>query len=302
MRSEDFFATPIEFLKGVGPQRAELLRKELGIFTFGDLLFHFPFRYVDRTRFYTTKEIVPDMPFVQLKGRIVRINTKGDKRKKHLTAVFEDAHGSIELKWFQGLRWIMQSVQLNTEYVLFGKPAFYNGRFNIVHPELEVAADFSREASVALQPVYSSTEKLKAKGLDSRGLLKLQRQLQSQLADVLKETLPPDFIQSFRLIGRRKALGDIHFPGSPDALRAARTRLKFEELFYIQLRLLHQKQLRTRQFKGMDFATVGDTFNSFFRERLPFPLTEAQKRVIREIRQDCGSGKQMNRLLQGDVG
>ncbi|MFM2207794.1 MAG: hypothetical protein RL213_1769 [Bacteroidota bacterium] len=302
MRSGDFFSTPVEFLKGVGPQRAELLRKELQIFTFGDLLFHFPFRYVDRSRFYSTKEINADMPYVQLRGRIIRMTAAGDKRKKHLTAVFQDDAGSIELKWFQGLRWITQSVRPNAEYVLFGKPTSFNGRFNIVHPELEPAEDFVLKAGASLQPVYPSTEKLKAKGLDSRGILKLQRILQSQLPPALRETMPAELIKDFKLAGRSRALSDIHFPATTEALRSARTRLKFEELFYIQLRLLHQKRLRTLHFKGMDFTSVGDSFNTFFREKLPFPLTEAQKRVIREIRQDCGSGKQMNRLLQGDVG
>jgi ATP-dependent DNA helicase RecG len=302
MKADDFFATPIEFLKGVGPLRADSLRKELGIFTFGDLLFHFPFRYVDRTRFYTTREIVADMPYVQLKGRITKLTVKGEHRRKHLSGIFQDEAGTIELKWFQGLRWVTQSVKLHTDYVLFGKPSSYNGIINVIHPELEPVSEAYKEQASALQPVYPSTEKLKAKGLDSKGILRLQKQLQLQLSPVLKETLPQETLQQFRLMGRRPSLTQIHFPDTADSLKSAEARLKFEELFYIQLRLLSQKLLRTEKFKGMNFSVVGEKFTAFFNDKLPFPLTNAQKRVIREIRQDCGSGRQMNRLLQGDVG
>ncbi len=302
MRPPDFFETPIEFLKGVGPQRAESLRTELGIHSFGDLLFHFPFRYVDRTRFYSTREINAEMPYVQLKGRIVRLTVKGEKRRKHLSGLFQDEAGTLELKWFQGLKWVMQSIRLNAEYVLFGKPSVFNGTVNVIHPELELVSDVSQEAASSLQPVYASTEKLKARGLDSKGILRLQRQLQLQMSPSLKETLPQEMLRSFRLIDRRKALSLIHFPDSAESLKQAEVRLKFEELFYLQLRLLQQKLVRTEKFRGMNFAIVGEKFNAFFKERLPFPLTEAQKRVIREIRQDLGSGNQMNRLLQGDVG
>ena len=181
MASHHFFDSPIEYLKGVGPQRAELLRKELAIFTFGDLLFHFPFRYVDRTKYYTVKEIDAEMPYVQIKGKIVRLTVKGDKRRKHLAGVFQDETGTLELKWFQGLKWLMQSLKLNTEYVLFGKPSVFNGNINIIHPELEIPGSGSAELQMALQPVYPTTEKLKLKGLDSRGIMKIQRQLQQQL-------------------------------------------------------------------------------------------------------------------------
>ncbi len=302
MPTADFFSTPIEFLKGVGPQRAEMLRKELEVHTFGDLLFHFPFRYVDRTRFHTIKELNADMPYVQLKGRIVRFMPKGDKRKKYLSALFQDETGTVELKWFQGLRWIAQTVRLNTEYVLFAKPSVYNGNIHFIHPELESAAEASAEKPLSLQPVYPSTEKLKAKGLDSKGILRLQRQLQVQMPERLTETLPADLMHRFHLMPSRQALRDIHFPASDDLLKKARQRLTFEELFYIQLRLLHQKWLRSEKYKGLDFQSVGQAFNSFYKDKLPFPLTEAQKRVLREIRKDVGSGRQMNRLLQGDVG
>jgi ATP-dependent DNA helicase RecG len=302
MRNHQFFDTPIEFLKGVGPQRAELLRKELLIFTYGDLLFHFPFRYVDRTRFYTVKEIDAEMPYIQLKGKIIRLTVKGDKRRKHLSGVFQDETGTMELKWFQGLKWIMQSLKLNTEYILFGKPSVFNGAINVIHPELELSGTAATEAPVTLQPVYYTAEKLKSRGLDSRGLLKLQKQLQIQLPSSFRENLPSDAINEFKLIDRLTALRQIHFPDSTHALKQAELRLKFEEFFFIQLRLLSQKLTRTEKFRGMIFAQVGEHFNTFFKNHLPFPLTEAQKRVIREIRTDCGSGKQMNRLLQGDVG
>ena len=302
MASYHFFDSPIEYLKGVGPQRAELLRKELAIFTFGDLLFYFPFRYVDRTKYYTVKEIDAEMPYVQIKGKIVRLTVKGDKRRKHLAGVFQDETGTLELKWFQGLKWLMQSLKMNTEYVLFGKPSVFNGNINIIHPELEIPGSGSAELQTALQPVYPTTEKLKLKGLDSRGILKIQRQLQQQLPPHLTENLPADPIKEFNLINRALALRQIHFPDNLQSLKQAELRLKFEEFFFIQLRLLSMKLSRTEKYQGMVFSQVGEQFNTFFKSHLPFPLTEAQKRVIREIRADFGSGKQMNRLLQGDVG
>ena len=302
MASHHFFDSPIEYLKGVGPQRAELLRKELAIFTFGDLLFHFPFRYVDRTKYYTVKEINAEMPYVQIKGKIVRLTVKGDKRRKHLAGVFQDETGTLELKWFQGLKWLMQSLKLNTEYVLFGKPSVFNGNINIIHPELEIPGSGSAELQMALQPVYPTTEKLKLKGLDSRGIMKIQRQLQQQLPPHLTENLPADPIKEFNLVNRALALRQIHFPDNLQSLKQAELRLKFEEFFFIQLRLLSMKLSRTEKYQGMVFSQVGEQFNTFFKSHLPFPLTEAQKRVIREIRADFGSGKQMNRLLQGDVG
>ncbi|MFM7217338.1 MAG: ATP-dependent DNA helicase RecG [Bacteroidota bacterium] len=302
MVPDGFLETKIEYLKGVGPQRADLLRKELGITTFGDLLFHFPFRYVDRTRYYTIREITADMPYVQIRGRITRLAVKGDKRRKHLSGTFQDDTGTLELKWFQGLKWIMQSLKLNTDYVLFGRPSVFNGMLNVVHPELETKEMATAEVATVLQPVYPTTEKLKAKGLDSKGLLKLQRQLHGQLPASFAENLPAEVISNYRFPSRKTALSQLHFPDSTASLQQAESRIKFEEFFYIQLRLLNQKAIRVRKTAGMNFSTVGDQFNSFYKNHLPFPLTEAQKRVIREIRTDCGSGKQMNRLLQGDVG
>lgn len=302
MGEAEFLDTSIEFLKGVGPQRAQLLRAELGISNFGDLLFHFPFRYVDRTRFHTVREIDPGLPFIQVKGRLVRLAVRGEKRRKHLSGVFQDETGTLELKWFQGLKWIMQSLKLNSEYVLFGRPTEFNGNINVIHPELEPVEAVSKETASVLQPVYSTTEKLKLKGLDSKGILKLQRQLHAHLPNQVSENLPSDVLNEYKFVSRRKALTDIHFPANTNDLKHAEARIKFEEFFFIQLRLLRLKLIRIEKTKGIIFDRVGERFNGFYKQHLPFPLTEAQKRVIREIRTDCGSGKQMNRLLQGDVG
>jgi ATP-dependent DNA helicase RecG len=300
--SSEYLDKSIEFLKGVGPQRGELLKKELGIVTFGDLLNHFPFRYVDRTKFYRVREASAELPYIQLRGKIRNVIVKGEKRKKYLAGRFEDETGSIELKWFQGLKWISGSLQLNTDYVLFGKPTEYNGIINIIHPELELASEASKQLASSMQPVYSTTEKLKVKGLDSRGLLRLQKTLHAGLPPSLPETLPAEVLQGLRLVSRAEAYSGIHFPADPGMQKQAELRLKFEELFYLQLRLLYLKLLRLEKLHGFNFTTVGEPFNDFYNQHLPFPLTNAQKKVIREIRHDVGSGKQMNRLLQGDVG
>ena len=298
----DFFHTKIEFLKGVGPQRAEILKKELGIFTQGDLLHHFPFRYVDRTKFYTVKEANANLPYIQLKGVIRSIVVKGDKRRKHLSGRFEDATGTIELKWFQGVKWITSSIKLNTEYILFGKPTEFNGTINIIHPELELVEEAKLSVASSMQPVYPTTEKLKLKGLDSKGLLRLQKNLLQHLPANLPETIPQDAIDELKMIDRRSALSAIHIPDSIQQQEKAELRIKFEELFYLQLRLIQSKMIRGKKVKGIVFGEVGEHFNNFYHNHLPFELTKAQKKVIKEIRADCGSGKQMNRLLQGDVG
>ena len=297
-----FLDTSIEFLKGVGPQRAALLKKELGIFTFGDMLQHYPFRYVDRTKFYTINEASPDLPYIQLKGQIRSLILKGEKRRKHLTGRFEDATGSIELKWFQGFKWLSNSLQLNTDYILFGKSTEFNGYLNIIHPELEPASESSQLIASTMQPVYSTTEKLKTKGIDSRAILRLQKNLVSMLPPSLSETLSDELITALHLVKRSEAFADIHFPSSVQKQKLAEFRLKFEELFFLQLRLLFSKLLRIEKYKGFSFPAVGEPFLEFFHNHLPFPLTNAQKKVIREIRRDFGTGKQMNRLLQGDVG
>jgi len=298
----DFFQTPIEFLKGVGPQRAELMKKELALFTFGDLLYHFPFRYVDRTRFYTISELNAELPYIQVKGILKGLELKGQKRKQLLSATLEDPTGRLQLVWFKGLRWMKESLKSNQEYIVFGKPTVFNNHLNVVHPEMESSAEAQQTVFSALQPVYNTTEKLKDRGLDSRGLLRLQKALHLHLPPVFHETLPAQLLRDYVLTGRLEALKQIHFPSDPMALKKAQFRLKFEELFFIQLRLLYQKTLRKEKSAGARFQTVGELFNTFYKDHLPFTLTQAQKKVLREIRLDCGTGKQMNRLLQGDVG
>lgn len=297
-----FLQTSIEFLKGVGPQRAVLLNSELGINTFGDLLQHYPFRYVDRTKFYTVREASAELPYIQLKGKLKSLIVKGEKRRKHLAGRFEDETGSIELKWFQGLKWISTTLKLNTEYILFGKPTEFNGTVNIIHPEMELASEALLQKASAMQPVYSTTEKLKAKGIDSRAIMRFQKQLVALIPSALPETLTEEILSGLRLMHRSEAIVNIHFPASLEKQKLAEFRLKFEELFFLQLRLLYAKQLRLEKFKGLIFSSVGEPFNEFYHKHLPFPLTNAQKKVIREIRHDIGSGQQMNRLLQGDVG
>ena len=297
-----FLETSIEFLKGVGPQRAESLRSELQIFTFGDLLYHYPFRYVDRSRFQEVRDLDAEMPFVQLKGFFTRIETFGDKRNKRMVAGFSDGTGQIDLVWFQGVKWLEGKFKPGLEYIVFGRPSQFKGKLNIAHPEVELFRDESSASLPTLMPVYPSTEKLKTKGLDSKGITKLVQQLLLQMGGKISETLPDAVVDQYRLIGRGNALSQIHFPTSSEDLKKASFRLKFEELFYVQLRLLRNKELRQKEGKGFVFSKVGDHFNVFFKNHLPFELTNAQKRVIKEIRVDVGAGKQMNRLVQGDVG
>jgi len=297
-----FLETPIEYLKGVGPQRAEALKKELRIFTFLDLLTFYPFRYVDRTRFYKVKEIRADLPYVQLRGKITRIGVAGAERKKRLVAEFADDSGTIELIWFQGVKWMKEKLKAGEEYIVFGKPNEFKRAFSIPHPEIEEVSDENTKLASALQAVYNSTEKLKAKGLDTRGIWRLQKTLSEQIRGKIPETLSQDLTAQYRLISLEDAFRNIHFPQNPDLLGKAQFRIKFEELFFIQLKLLKLKLLRQKNYKGFVFAKVGEQFNEFYNKHLPFPLTDAQKRVIKEIRADIGSGKQMNRLMQGDVG
>jgi ATP-dependent DNA helicase RecG len=295
--------TPIEYLKGVGPQRAEMLKKELGVFTFGDLVYYYPFRYVDKSRFFKVKEINGEMPYVQLKGFIDHINfVGGGKKIIRMTARFRDETGSLELIWFNGFKWLKDKFKPNVEYVVFGKPSIFSGKYNIAHPEVEEPQDKDAPITFNLQAFYNSSEKLKSKGLDSKGISKIMKALLPQLKCMLPETLSRHLIDGLKLIPREEALHHIHFPESQEMLQKAQLRLKFEELFYVQLRLLKLKLLRAEKFSGNKFATVGNHFNDFYNNCLPFPLTNAQKKVIKEIRSDTGSGKQMNRLLQGDVG
>lgn len=299
--SNDFLQTPVEYLKGVGPKRAELLKSELNIYCFDDLLNYYPFRYVDRSKFSKVAEIDSDQTYYQLKGKIAHLQTIGEGRARRLSAYLIDDSGEMELVWFQGIKWALEKIKPGVDYIVFGKPNYFNGRYNLAHPEFEPAADFET-LSAQLQPYYSSSEKLKSKGLDSRGISKLTKTLVSQLEHIVPETLSPEIVQKLKFISREVALINIHYPESQEILNKAITRLKFEELFFIQLALLRHKFVRSRKYKGHTFKVVGDHFNTFYSKFLPFELTSAQKRVIREIRADMGAGRQMNRLLQGDVG
>ncbi|MFI5158141.1 MAG: ATP-dependent DNA helicase RecG, partial [Sphingobacteriales bacterium] len=298
------FQTPIEYLKGVGLSRAEVLKKELGIATFEDLLRHFPYKYIDRTRFYKIRDIEPELPYVQIIARISSKELLGEKRTKRLVIQAQDDTGVMELVWFQGIKWMEKTLMPGKAYVIFGKPGFFNGKAQMAHPEMELYSptNSARSGNLTLQPAYSSTEKLKQFMLDSKGLQKLVTTLLDQCANDIHENLPQYIINKYRLIDKAIAYRNIHFPDDAAALNEAQHRLKFEELFLLQLRMLKSKMHRTLKFKGNIFGTVGTIFNDFYEHKLPFPLTNAQKRVLKEIRQDTQRGVQMNRLLQGDVG
>ncbi|MDO9187568.1 MAG: ATP-dependent DNA helicase RecG [Bacteroidia bacterium] len=302
--SSTFLNTPIEYLKSVGPQKAEILKKELRIFKYADLLAFYPFRYVDRTKFYKVKEINADLPFVQLRGKITNTKMVGVKRAQRFVATFTDETGSLELVWFQGAKWIAEKIKphVTNEYIVFGRPSVFNGIFNISHPEIDPVSAENTTFASTLQAVYNSTEKLKSRSLDSKGIARLQKSLVLLIKNNIPETLSNAIIERFQMLSREEAVKQIHFPQNPEMLKKAEFRLKFEELFFIQLKLLKQKGLREKTFRGFVFSKVGDYFNNFYNNYLPFQLTNAQKRVIKEIRLDMGSGKQMNRLLQGDVG
>ncbi|MCX6268141.1 MAG: ATP-dependent DNA helicase RecG [Bacteroidetes bacterium] len=297
-----FFETPIEYSKGVGPARADLLKKELNIHTFGDLLTYFPFRYVDRSKFWQIADIKDENTFIQLRARIVRIQTIGTTHHQRLVATVRDASGEVDLVWFQGVKWVLEMLSPQQEYVIFGKPGLFNGRWNIPHPELEIPSLQPLPLNETIRPIYNSTEKLKSKGLDFKGIGKLIKAILMNERFIMPESLPPEIIQGLRLINRQEAFVNIHYPQSPELLKKAQARLKFEELFYIQLRLAKQRYGRLLKHEGHKFLKVGEYVNQFYHHHLTFELTNAQKRVIREIRSDLGSGNQMNRLLQGDVG
>jgi ATP-dependent DNA helicase RecG len=299
---QNFLDTDIKYLPGVGPKRAELLNKELNIFTFRDLLYYFPFKYIDRTRFYKIAELDPDLPFVQIKGTIKGYATEGQGAGRRLVADFQDETGTIKLVWFKGGKWITGSYNPGMEYIVFGKPGVFNGIVNIIHPEIEATNKIAERLNSALQAQYSTTEKLKNQFVTSKTISRFLGNLLEQIKNRLPETLPAYLISQYKLMELHESLIKIHFPGNPDELEKARYRLKFEELFYIQLNLLRLKTNRNLKLKGFIFSSVGENFNSFYHNNLPFNLTDAQKRVMKEIRKDLGSGKQMNRLLQGDVG
>jgi ATP-dependent DNA helicase RecG len=299
-----FLNTPIEYLKSVGTNRALLLKKELTIFKFGDLLTYYPFRYVDRTKFYKVKELSAEIPYVQLRGKIIHKEIIGIKRNQRLVATFIDETGKLELIWFQGIKWLAEALKPNntTEYVVFGKPTLFNGKFNLAHPELEQVTEENTTLASSLQAVYNTTEKLKSRSIDSKSISRMVRTLVLLINNNIPETLSKEIIEQYQLMSKENALKQIHFPKDVTSLKKAEFRLKFEELFFIQLKLLKQKNRREKKYAGFIFSKVGTYFNDFYSNHLPFNLTNAQKKVIKEIRTDMGSGKQMNRLLQGDVG
>jgi len=299
---QDFLESNITYLPGVGPRKAELLSKELNINTFRDLLYCFPYKYIDRTRFYTIAELDPDLPLVQIKGSIKGYYTEGHGNGKRLIADFQDTTGTIKLIWFKGTKWITGSYPPGVEYIVFGKPGIFNGMLNIIHPEIEATEKASQRITSALQAQYSTTEKLKNQFITSKTISKLIGTLLKQIKFRIPETLPAYIVSGYNLMDLHDALHKIHFPSNPAEMEKSRYRIKFEELFYIQLNLLRFKSNRTRKYRGFVFSSVGNFFNSFYYNNLPFSLTEAQKKVMKEIRRDLGSGKQMNRLLQGDVG
>lgn len=293
----------IEFLKGVGPHRADTLKLELGIFTCRDLLYHFPFRYVDRTKFHSIRDVHNEGESVQLRGILRRLETLGEGRAKRLVGSLRDESGVMELVWFQSVQWLEKSLQVGKEYIVFGRVNEFNGRFNITHPEMEEAAAEGSAPARSFDPVYPSTDKLTQKGLDAKGLRKLIRSLLDGLSSAdLPETLPDYLLSQFRLTSKWAAISHIHFPENQAQLDAATRRLKFEELLFLQLRILQLRTRRKDSIRGFVFEKIGDYFNKFYQEKLPFDLTGAQKRVIKEIRSDLAIGKQMNRLVQGDVG
>ncbi|WP_143959215.1 ATP-dependent DNA helicase RecG [Litoribacter populi] len=295
-----YFDTKIEFLKGVGPQKAELLNKELSIFTFGELLQHYPFRYEDRTKFYKIRHLTPELDQVQVLGRLVRLETIGEGRRKRLVGYFRDETGEMELTWFKGVQWVVKKLTVGAVYIAFGKPNQYGHKFSIAHPELEIYTAATEKRN-AFQPVYSTTEKLRAKFLDSKGISKIMEGLLHNALPQIHETLPENILERFNLLPKKPSIKEIHFPSNPEVLRKAIYRLKFEEFFYVQLRLLKLKLTRTEKSQGQ---ILSDTIllTEFYKNHIPFELTGAQKRVIKEAYSDMRSGKQMNRLIQGDVG
>jgi ATP-dependent DNA helicase RecG len=290
-------------LKGVGPQKGEMLRKQLNIHTCSDLLYYFPFRYIDRSQVQQISEVNEHSQYIQLKGSITGLKVLGEQRGRRLVANFTDGSGNIELVWFQSIDWVQRNIRANVPYLLFGKPQLFNGKFNITHPEMELVSGEIQTEGKGLQPVYSTTETLKKRYLDSKGILKLTAVLMELVKpEELPEFLPEDVMRSNGLMGRFEAMLSIHFPKNEKQLSAAQHRLKFEELFLLQLKLHKQKVIRLGSSKGYLFPELGKYFNDFYKNHLPFKLTGAQERVLKEIRRDTLGGKQMNRLLQGDVG
>ncbi len=294
--------TPIDYLKGIGPNRAEILRKEIGVHTYGDLLNFFPNRYLDKTRFYKVSQLERNTSEVQIVGKIVHLRTVEQKKGKRLVADFVDETGKMELVWFRGQKWIRENLKLNTPYVIFGKISWYNGLFSMPHPEMELVEDYKKQLRTAMQPIYPSTEKLGKSGITNRVISRCVQQLFIESGGKFIDPLPEGLREELHLLPKAEALFNAHFPKSQELLAKAQFRLKFEELFYIQLQLLMKNLIRKKKIKGFPFEAVGNYFSDFYENHLPFDLTNAQKRVIKEIRHDLGTGAQMNRLLQGDVG
>ncbi len=301
--NKSFLSTPIEYLKGVGPERADVLKKEAGIFTFGDLLKLYPYRYIDRSQFYSTQHIDNTQTYIQLKGKLRDIREIGEGRGRRLTAVFYDDDGAIELVWFQGVKWLVKALNTKETYVLYGKPSWFNGKLNITHPELEPCNDNRGTTDGGtFRALYNTSEKMKTKGLDSKGISKLMQNLLLQLKpEHIFENLPPLVLAKYKLLPRYEAIRNIHLPATLALQETAVKRLKFEELFLIQLNLLQRKIIHKRE-RGILLEKVDQYFKNCYENALPFELTGAQKRVLKEIRRDTLSGTQMNRLLQGDVG
>ena len=291
----------IMYLPGVGPKKAEILQKEAGIASYEDLLYYFPYKYIDRSRFYKVAEITGDMPYIQLKGRILFFDTLGEGRARRLVGKFTDGTGTIDLIWFKGLNYVTEKIKPGVDYIVFGKPTEFGHIYTIAHPDMD-SVDQADKVANGLTPFYSTTEKMKKSFLNSRAIQNLQYTLLNSLNWTLPETLPEYLLAQIQMMPFAEAIRNVHFPESVEKLRKAQLRLKFDELFFIQLNMLRSATLRKRKLRGIVFASVGDCFNTFYKDYLPFELTNAQKRVVREIRTDMGSGRQMNRLLQGDVG
>lgn len=298
----DLSMQDIKYLPGVGPKKATLFAAELGIRSVEDLLRHFPYKYVDRSRFYYLHEINGNMPYIQVKGQILKFDKIGEGKNMRLSAIFTDGKDTIELVWFKGIKFILEKYKTGVTYVVFGKPAPFNGKYNIVHPEIEPGTQKSIDELAGLQPFYNTSEKMKSGYLNSRAVQKIIQPLLQTLKNGVPETLPAYLLGRYALMNLTESLINVHYPKNAHALNKARQRLKFEELFYIQLSILRQSKWREQNFHGFIFEKVGEIFNTFYKDYLPFELTGAQKRVLREIRTNVGTGKQMNRLLQGDVG
>ena len=291
----------IMYLPGVGPKKAEILQKEAGISSYEDMLFYFPYKYIDRSRFYKVAEVTGDMPYIQMKGRILFFDTVGEGRTRRLIGKFTDGTGTIDLVWFKGINYVLDKIKTGVDYIVFGKPTEFGHIYNIPHPDID-PLDQADKVANGLTPFYNTSEKMKKSFLNSRAIQNLQYTLLSGLNWTLPETLPPDVLNRIRMMSFPEAIRNVHFPESVDKLRKAQLRLKFDELFFIQLNILRTSNLRKLKLRGIVFPSVGDYFNTFYKEYLPFELTNAQKRVLKEIRRDLGAGRQMNRLLQGDVG